>query len=63
MSLFDDDNIKPKTDHIVGRDLSQLSVDDLAERIVALEAEIERLKQEKDKKASGIKAAEALFKI
>lgn len=63
MSLFDDDSIKPKTDHIVGSDLSQLSVDDLAERIVALEAEIERLKLEKDKKASGIKAAEALFKI
>ena len=42
MSLFDDDRPVKKTAHEIGSDLSLLSVDELANRIDLLKAEIER---------------------
>ncbi len=63
MSLFDDESPqKPKSAQvIVGEDLSQLSENDLEERIAALEAEISRT-QEILKTRSNIRnEAESVF--
>lgn len=62
MALFDDEPIKKKPVHEIGRDLSLLSVGELNERIAALRAEIRRLEAELTVKGSTKSAAEALFK-
>ncbi len=63
MSIFDEDlPQKQNTTHIIGADLTLLSVDELTARINILAAEIERLEGEKDKKSAGRKAAENLFR-
>ncbi|MBB4063141.1 DUF1192 domain-containing protein [Gellertiella hungarica] len=62
MSLFDDERPKRKLEHEIGCDLSLLSADELQARIGLLEAEIERLAEEKRKKLSGKAAAESLFR-
>ncbi len=46
----------------IGGDLSTWSVGDIDERISELEAEIARLRAEKDKKQGSLSAAEAFFK-
>jgi uncharacterized small protein (DUF1192 family) len=62
MSIFEDDAPKKKTAHEIGSDLSLLSVDELKNRIALLKTEITRLEAECEKKASGRKAAESLFR-
>jgi len=63
MSVFDEDLPKqPATTHVVGGDLSLLSVDELTARIAILQTEIERLETERNKKSAGRKAAESLFR-
>ena len=62
MALFDDDRPKPKRPHEIGQDLSLLSVDELQERIMMLEAEINRLLEEKNRKVGSKAAAESLFR-
>lgn len=63
MSGFDDDVPKqPATTHVVGGDISLLSVDELTARIAVLQTEIERLESEREKKSEGRKAAESLFR-
>jgi len=63
MSIFDDDlPQKQNITHIIGADLTLLSVDDLTARINILTAEIERLEVEREKKSAGRKAAENLFR-
>ncbi|UHS62191.1 DUF1192 domain-containing protein [Agrobacterium vaccinii] len=63
MSVFEDDLPKsPATTHVVGGDISLLSVDELTGRITILRAEIERLEAEREKKSAGRKAAESLFR-
>ena len=62
MSLFDDDRPVKKTAHEIGSDLSLLSVDELANRIDLLKAEIERIEAEKTKKGASRSAAESLFR-
>ncbi len=62
MAAFDDEPRKPAKAHVVGQDISLLSVDELAERIAALLAEIQRLEAERDKRATTKSAADALFK-
>ncbi len=63
MSIFDEDlPQKQNTTHIIGADLTLLSVDELTARINFLSAEIERLEGEKEKKSAGRKAAENLFR-
>ncbi len=63
MSVFDEDLPKKHSAvHIIGSDLSLLSVDDLTARINDLLAEVKRLEEERDRKSVGRKAAESLFK-
>ncbi len=63
MSIFDEDlPQKQNTTHIIGADLTLLSVDELTARINILSAEVERLEGEKEKKSAGRKAAENLFR-
>ncbi|WP_312808675.1 DUF1192 domain-containing protein [Agrobacterium cavarae] len=63
MSIFDEDlPQKQNSTHIIGADLTLLSVDELTARINILSAEIERLEGEKEKKSAGRKAAENLFR-
>ena len=63
MSAFDEQPMKQQaTTHVVGGDLSPLSVDELTARIAILQIEIERLEAERVKKAAGRKSAESLFR-
>lgn len=63
MSIFDDEPLKRQaTTHVVGGDLSLLSVDELTARISILHSEIKRLEDEREKKSAGRKAAETLFR-
>ena len=45
MASEDDDKPRKKITHEIGQDLSLLSVEELAERIALMNAEIERLQQ------------------
>ncbi|MEP9399137.1 DUF1192 domain-containing protein [Mesorhizobium sp. KR2-14] len=62
MAIFDDEPRKPTAQHVVGQDLSLLSVGDLAERIAQLKAELARLEAELKSRDATKNAAEALFK-
>jgi len=62
MTFLDDDRPKKPTAHEIGADLSMLSVDELDARINLLKAEIERLSEEKERKAAGRRAADSLFR-
>lgn len=62
MSLFDDDRPKKAPPHEIGADLSLLSAEEIDRRIAILEAEIERLKEERTRKQAGRAAAESFFK-
>ena len=61
MALFDDEPVKPRRVHEIGQDLSLLSVDELDERIAALQAEIARLEAARHAKESSRRAADAFF--
>lgn len=63
MSLFDDDVPKKSAsgEITVGADLSRLSENELAERMKALAAEIERTKQELEQRSTIRDAANAFF--
>lgn len=54
--------LKPPAKHEIGSDLTAVSVDELDERIVLLETEIERLRAEKAKKQASKAAASAFFR-
>ena len=62
VAIFDDEVQKPVRVHEIGQDVSLLSVDELAERIGQLQAEIARLEQALRDKGASKSAAEALFK-
>ena len=62
MASEDDDRPKRKLTHEVGQDLSNLSVEELGERIVLLAGEIERLKMAETKKRASRDAADSVFK-
>lgn len=62
MALFEEEPRKVIRTHQIGQDLSQLSVGELQERIVQLQAEIARLETELKSKGATKAAAEALFK-
>ena len=58
------DRPRPKGDAasaLAGEDLSPYSIDELAVRIAALEAEIARVKQHRDAASAHRNAADALF--
>jgi uncharacterized small protein (DUF1192 family) len=60
---FADDLPRRKpTRHEIGQDLSLLSVDELAERIEQLQAEIRRLDEARSAKLASRSAADAFFK-
>ena len=60
---MDDEEQAKKLAHEIGESLDSISVDELADRIGLLEAEIVRLKAEIENKKSSKAAADAVFKI
>jgi uncharacterized small protein (DUF1192 family) len=61
-----DDDLKPRPkppEHVMGQDLSTLSVHELNERIALLKIEIARLEADVAKKQSSKSAAESVFKF
>lgn len=62
MGVFDEEDVKKVPVHEIGQDLSQLSVDELLERIEMLKQEIARLEAEAGSKDASKNAAEAFFK-
>ena len=60
---MDDEEQAKKLVHEIGESLDSISVDELADRIGLLEAEIVRLKAEIENKKSSKAAADAVFKI
>lgn len=61
--IGDEDKPVRKVVHDVGQDLSQLSVDELDERILLLKAEIGRLEEARRSKTATRAAADAFFKF
>ncbi|QDZ00026.1 DUF1192 family protein [Nitratireductor mangrovi] len=62
MSFPDEESRAKTVPHEIGQDLSLLSVDELAQRIGVLRAEIDRLEADMKEKGSTKAAAEALFR-
>ena len=63
MGIFDEDAPKkPTAAHVIGQDLSLLSVAELRERVGQLKQEILRIEGELDAKGATKDAAEALFR-
>ena len=62
MATDDDDKPRKKISHEIGQDLSLLSVEELAERIALMNAEIERLQVAATKKRASKDAAAGFFK-
>ena len=65
MAIEDDDPfapVKKPAAHIIGENLDAVSVEELAERIALLKAEIIRLQVAADAKQASLKAAENFFK-
>jgi uncharacterized small protein (DUF1192 family) len=62
MAIEDDDKPKKKVTHEIGQDLTLLSVEELAERIALMNAEIERLQAAMAKKRASKDAAASFFK-
>jgi uncharacterized small protein (DUF1192 family) len=64
MTAMDWDDLKPKPAPVVtvGENLQNLSIAELEQRIVALSAEIERVRQELQAKKAHEAAAAAVFK-
>ncbi len=58
---WDDELPKPKRQIVIGEDLVPFALPELAARIVALEAEIERVRMEIAAKKAHAAAAAALF--
>jgi len=59
---FDDDRPKKKPIHEIGQDLSLLSVEELAERIATLKAEVARLETAMASKRASRSSADQFFK-
>jgi uncharacterized small protein (DUF1192 family) len=53
---------KPKHEHVLGENLETISVDELKNRVAALEREITRIQGEITKKQASRDAASAFFK-
>ena len=63
MSIFDEDAPKKTSSaHVIGQDLSLLSVGELRERVEQLKQEISRIETELGAKGTTKDAAEALFR-
>ena len=62
MAMFDEEAPKKKLAHEIGEDLSKLSLDELADRIEVLKAEIARIEAVLEAKKASATAAESFFK-
>lgn len=65
MAVEDDDPFAPAKKpaaHVIGENLDSISVEELAERIALLKAEIARLETAAAAKTDSLKAAESFFK-
>lgn len=62
MAIDDDDKPKKKISHEIGQDLTLLSVEEIAERIVLLQSEIQRLQSSMQLKRATRDAADRFFK-
>lgn len=62
MALFEDPPVARPKAHVIGEDLSTLSLEEIDERVAVLEAEILRLKQAHAAKSASRVAAAAFFK-
>ncbi len=58
-----EDMPKPKANMVIGENLDAISVAELEQRVVALEAEILRIRGEIGRKQAGKAAAAAFFKL
>jgi len=66
MAAFDDDlprTSAPLREHVIGQDLSVLSVEDLTQRVAMLKSEIERLEAAIAAKTAQRSAADSLFRL
>ncbi len=60
---FGEEPVRQKPEaHVIGQELSALSIDELEERIAMLTREIERLHEARQKKQDSKSAADAFFK-
>jgi len=62
MANEDDDRPRRKVSHEIGQDLSLLSVEELAERIMLLKSEIIRMEEAATRKRASRDAANNFFK-
>ena len=62
MAIEDDDKPRKKVTHEIGQELSLLSVEELAERIALMNAEIERLQAAMTKKRASKGCGEQFLK-
>lgn len=62
MAIFEEEAPKKKRVHELGEDLSKLSLDELAERVELLRAEIARLEEAAVKKRASAEVAASFFK-
>jgi uncharacterized small protein (DUF1192 family) len=62
MAIFDEEAPKKKPVHEIGEDLSKLSLDELAERIAILKAEIDRIAEAATAKQTSADVAASFFK-
>ncbi len=61
---FEEERPRPKpAAHVIGQDLSTLSLDELAERTVMLREEIARIEAAMAKKRASAAAADAIFRL
>ena len=61
--MFNEDEIrKPKSAHVVGEDLSSLSIEELGERITVLQDEIKRIEAARAAKQASMQAANSIFR-
>ncbi|MBZ0229744.1 MAG: DUF1192 domain-containing protein [Bauldia sp.] len=62
MPMFDEEQPKKKVAHLLGEDLSALSLDELDERIAVLKAEIARIEEAAGSKRASARIADSFFK-
>jgi uncharacterized small protein (DUF1192 family) len=60
-AMFDEEKPRPKDEIALGQDLYDFSVEELEERLAALQDEISRVEQAREEKRKGLDAAAAIF--
>ena len=59
--MFDEEKPGPKGEIVLGEDLYYFSIEELSERILALETEIKRVERARKEKRKGLDVAAAIF--